>query len=122
VKNNSRWTQTPNEEFTISSFSFKDNRIKGLLILNIPFGSETDFQVQALIGYYGSDNVFVGKTSAWNTPQSIQHATLPSDYNYPSPTVPEFPYLTAIPLLLSVLVVALAFRIRKFGISETSNK
>lgn len=118
VKNNLRWTQTPNEEFTISSFSFKDNRIKGMLILDMPFGSETDFQVQALIGYYLTDNVFVGKTSAWNTPQSIQHATLPTDYNYPSPTVPEFPYLIVIFLLLSVLAIALIVKIKKLQIAE----
>ena len=31
----------------------------------------------------------------------------------PSPTVPEFPHLTAIPLLLSALAVALAFRMKK---------
>lgn len=44
VKNNSRWTQTPNEEFTISSFSFKDNRIKGLLILDMPLGVKQIFK------------------------------------------------------------------------------
>ena len=32
---------------------------------------------------------------------------------YPSSTIPEFPFLLAIPLLLSVLAVALAFRIKK---------
>ena len=36
----------------------------------------------------------------------------------PSPTVPEFPFLIVIALLLSVLAVALAFRIKKASLSK----
>jgi hypothetical protein len=35
--------------------------------------------------------------------------------SFQSPTVPEFPFLLAIPILLLAIVVALAFRIRKLG-------
>ena len=35
--------------------------------------------------------------------------------SFQSPSVPEFPFLLALPILLSVLAVALTFRIRKLG-------
>lgn len=83
VKGNLKWTQTQNSERTISTFSFRENRNKGLLVLDMPIGSETDFQVEASIGYFTADNVFVGKTSGWTDPQAIMHAP---DYSSSNPT------------------------------------
>jgi hypothetical protein len=74
VKNNHGFTQTLNNEHSITSFGFRDNRVKGFLVLEIPIGSEVDFQVEASIGYYTADDVFVGHTSGWVDPQSVQHA------------------------------------------------
>ena len=84
---------------------------------NIPDGTEIDFQVQALIGYVHRYSIvnswtFNGTESEWSPIQTI---TLSDESVSPSTTVPEFPYLLVIPLLLSVLAVALAFKTKKPG-------
>lgn len=86
-------------------------------------GGEVDFRVQAQIGYFtkvwisigdsplagGLVPIFVGENSDWSNTQTVKiddEAVSPS----PSPTVPEFPPLLVIPLLLSVIAVALIMR------------
>ncbi|MGA2386958.1 MAG: hypothetical protein ABSG33_10555 [Candidatus Bathyarchaeia archaeon] len=94
---NNSWIILPNyfrltqsdSEYTAIPFDFKGNYQAGLNAIDIPIGSETDFQVEAAIGYYTADNGFVGKTSGWTNPQSIQHAgnyTIPSPSSSPSST------------------------------------
>lgn len=84
---NARMTQSSDSDRILVSFDFKDSYSKsGWGILDIPMGTETEFQVQAMIGYFTSDNVFVGKTSDWAPPQCVQHATIPEDLNSPIPT------------------------------------
>jgi hypothetical protein len=77
-------TQTPNSEQTITTFDFIGNYHRISEGLDIPIGSETDFQVEAYIGYYTTDNVFTGKISGWIDPQSIMHAA-----NYSTTTNPN---------------------------------
>ena len=88
---------------------------------------QLEMQIRAINGYsnytssvpqYGIDPndypVVVVNASDWSQTQTIEipaSSIMPT----PSPTIPEFPYLTTIPLLLSVLAVALAFRIKKLG-------
>jgi hypothetical protein len=90
-----RTTQAPNQEFTVCTFKFMGKYHKVSYGLDIPIGSETDFQVEASIGYFTADNVFIGKTSGWTNPQSIQHAP---DYDASnSSPVPSSPSATSTP-------------------------
>jgi hypothetical protein len=105
----------------------------GSLDTNIPAGPEDkiDFKVRARIGYDTYTNndffnpnslVFHGETSEWS---NIQTITIPSangsptaipsvnSSSSPSPTVPEFPLLTLLPLFLIVLPVALVLKHRR---------
>jgi hypothetical protein len=114
-----RMTQNSEGDRILVNFDFKDSYSKsGWGILDIPMGTETEFQVQAMIGYYTSDNVFLGKTSDWAVSQSIQHAALPSDFNSPTPSVPEFSWLIILPLFLSILSIAVLIRKRKVSSSK----
>ncbi len=91
---------------------------------NYSSNAQLDFQVQAMIGfihdienpYGGMDNryypVFTGESSGWSNTQTItigQSSTLPS----PSPTVPELSWLAIIPLMVSMLCLAVVLRHRK---------
>jgi N-acetylneuraminic acid mutarotase len=67
------------------------------------------------IGGYGG--IGIGQTSA-----NEQYFPLPNDYqtnttptSTPSPTVPEFPFLVILPLLFSILFVAIIVRYRKIS-------
>ena len=71
-------------------------------------GDQVDFQVQAYKGYYDYtgpnvfyDREFVGETSGWS---NIQTMAVPDDYS--SPSIPEFPFLSILPLLGGIFVVA----------------
>ena len=94
-------------DFTIISLSLEGKQF--------PSG-QIGVQVGALIGnqyptkeqngtVYGFDGVFSG----WSNPQTI---ALSDESVSPSP-IPEFPFILAIPILLSVLAVALALRKKK---------
>ena len=125
--NNSIQIPASNSDHTILTFPLDRWNIKP--------GGQIDFQIKAVIAkfytvhsdilyfpdYLGSIVVSEGD---WSSTQTL---TIPANYASPtpsntsvspSPTIPEFPYLTTIPLLLSVLAVALAFRIKK---SKTKN-
>ena len=86
-------------------------------------GKQLDFEVQALIGYYTMITTqpnekyhypFDGEISGYSNTQTIAIPQYSSNTTTPmpspSPTVPEFPYLLVIPLLLSVLAVAAILR------------
>ena len=108
-------------DFTVKSYK---------LIWDLPYipeGGSLDFQVKAQIGYsypvYDGHIMPVGsvfKVEAESDWSNIQTVTISNESVSPSPSVPEFPYLTAIPLLLSALVVVLALRIRKPGYSRSN--
>lgn len=85
-----------------ATFSFKDSYVysgSSGATLNIPMGTQTDFQVEALIGYYTANNTFVGKTSGWTEKQWTQLQEIPSDlYDHtPNPTPNPTPYGTSPP-------------------------
>ena len=96
-------------------------------------GGEVDFKVQAQIGYFtkvyisigdspfagGLVPMFVGENSDWSNTRTIKIAD-ESVSPSPSPTVPEFPSLIVIPLLLSLLFVALI--VRKKQVSNRISK
>lgn len=87
-------------------------------------GSQIDIQVEACLGYYtqtGSmyDDLlhgfiysynFTGETSGWSPTQTI---TIPAINASPTPTVPELSWFVIMPLLLSMLSVAVIARHRK---------
>jgi len=104
-----------------------DNGAVALQLLD-PTATQIGFQVEALIGYYNSNDVFVGQASGWSNTQTLE-VSIPSDAapssSAPSPTpitspsvthtpaVPELSWLVIVPLLLSALSVAVIFRHRK---------
>jgi hypothetical protein len=62
-----------------------DNGAVALQLLD-PTASQISFQVEALIGYYNTDNVFVGQASGWSNTQTL---TIPASLiatTSPSPT------------------------------------
>ncbi len=88
-------------------------------------GGIVEFQVQALIGFvhrgYNASAtnplemypwIFDGQTSNWSNTQTI---TVPASSSSPTPgpTVPGLSWLVIVPLLFSVLAVALVLRHRK---------
>ena len=82
---------------------------------SIPYGAAVDFQVQSLIGYVHRYPVinswtFNGTESDWSNTQTI---TIPNNSTSPTPTVPEFPAIAIVPLLLSLFSVAVIVRHRK---------
>jgi hypothetical protein len=78
-------TQNQDGDRTLAHFEYRGNYNSGPYAIDIPIGNETDFQVQALIGYFTSEYVFVGKTSDWANAQSVQHANYSSLVS-PSPS------------------------------------
>jgi len=91
--------------------------IMGYADVYIPAGGQEDFQVEASFGYqytvydflYPTGTAFVSfSDSGWSDTQTTQ-LLIPT----PSPTVPEFPVLAFVPLLLSVFSVAVVLGYRK---------
>jgi hypothetical protein len=87
---------------------------------DIPYGGQLDFGVQAQIGYIavaggGSPSLgtyynFTGESSDWSITRTI---TIPATANStPTPTVPEFPWLTTL-LLLAVVAISLLVAVRQ---------
>jgi hypothetical protein len=81
----------------------------------IPDGGQIDFQVQALVGHnvhLDTAVAFDGERSDWS---SLQTVTIPATHTspIPTPTVPEFPVLVIVPLLLSLFSIVLVVRHRK---------
>ena len=84
-----------------------------------PTATKIDFQVEAFIGYYTTDDVFVGQASGWSSTQTL---TIPADSTSTSPsstpTVPELSWLAILPLIIAVLSIAAAFRFRKHPLAS----
>jgi len=96
---------------TIASY-----QLDPLFPLGIPYGSQIDFQVQALIGYVHRYPIlnswtFNGTESDWSPTQTL---TIPASSVSPSPTptVPELSWLTILPLSVSFLFVAVMFNVK----------
>ena len=107
---------------TVVLFGLGSNRNSPYLG-ELSVGNQVDFQVQARIGYYmhtdgdwynPNSQVFIGESSSWS---GIQTVTIPgaSTSVSPTPTVPEFPVITLLPILFAVFSVALIIRDRKIA-------
>jgi hypothetical protein len=76
---NSRLNQNKDFYLTAIDIGFKDgagHSSWNIDVLDYVPGSQVDFQVQASIGYYTTDNVFVGKSSGWSNTHTL---TIPDD-------------------------------------------
>jgi hypothetical protein len=90
---------------------------EGWMALLDPTATKIDFQVQAMIGYWDSNDIFVGKSSGWSATQIL---AIPTDIaSSPTPTVPEFSVPLAITFLI-MITVAVVFR-RKHPVSNYNN-
>jgi len=91
----------------------------------IPVGTQTDIQVQAMIGYitliyaaneFGENSTeysFVGQTGSWSNTQTVNiPANIPLSPT-PTPTVPEFPTWIILPLFAIVIILISTVIIRK---------
>jgi hypothetical protein len=103
------------------------------MTIYVPEKGELDFAVQAVVGYYhnevfqaipdrplslGQRTVFIGETSDWSNTQTISIAdgsvsVSTSPNPTPTPSVPEFSWLAIIPLMVSILSIAIIVRHRK---------
>jgi hypothetical protein len=84
-------------------------------------GDVIDFQVQTMEGFHtpweplpvpSGTSQFTGTASDWSSTQTI---TIPADSVSPSPTVPEFSWLTTLPLLILILSFVVLIRKRKWA-------
>jgi hypothetical protein len=105
------WLTQSNSDFTLTSYDINSTAVD----------AQFDFRVQAMIGYFNDSGfpeymhiepTFVGQTSDWSSTQTV---TKGASSNSPNPvaTVPELSWLAIVPLLLSVLPVALLLKHRK---------
>jgi hypothetical protein len=80
------FTQLSDSPRTGISIGFKGYKGGADLILLDPADSQLDFQVEASIGYYTADNVFIGETSGWSNTQTLTIGE--SQTPTPSPATP----------------------------------
>ena len=84
------FTQLSDSPRTGISIGFKGYKGGADLILLDPADSQIDFQVEASIGYYTADNVFIGETSGWSNTQTLtigeSQTTTPSPAATPTST------------------------------------
>jgi hypothetical protein len=81
----------------------------------IPKSGEVAFRVQAMIGHRDRGSfqngvmpyVLVGEVSDWSNAQTV---TLGQSLSSPSPTVPEFSWLTILPILITIPLVVVIIR------------
>ena len=109
----STWHRMKQSDSQFTIFNFKPPVASG----------QIDFQVEAAAGYWTQGDVivpgvprgdvFIGEKSGWSSTQTI---TIEDESPSPSPTVPEFPFLIAIPLLLSLLSAFVVLKYRKTAI------
>ena len=108
----------------------------------VPVNGTVDFQIQAFIGYSelvpiqpillnpnGYYQVVTGQSSDWSNIEtitvadgSVSNSTSPNPSPTPTPTVPELTWLAIIPLMASVLGMAMVFRHRKFKLRTLTRK
>jgi hypothetical protein len=121
------WTEinSPNNDFLLKSSSDYTIVYYGPTFLNgISFG-QMDFQVEAAVGgiyrispQFASGYEFRGVTSGWSDTQTVtipasSTSASPSPTPTSTPVVPELSWLVIVPLLLSMLSVAVIIRHRK---------
>jgi hypothetical protein len=94
----------------------------GFQSLNFESGAKIEFQVQASNGspqivpvILNEHFSIIGETSGWSNTQTI---TIPASSTSsaspnPTPTVPEFPSLIVLPLLITMLFVAVILRLKQ---------
>lgn len=88
----------------------------------LPTSGQVDFQVEAMIGYRDRGAfsggimpyVFKGERSGWSNTQSITILTGAAASELPnqSSSPPEFLWLVILPLSISILLIAVAFRLK----------
>lgn len=89
---------------------------EGYMALLDPNATQIDFQVEAMIGYYNSNDAFVGQSSGWSNTQTLQVQVVPNPTPTPTltatstPTVPEFSWLAVVPLFVSLLCIAILLK------------
>jgi hypothetical protein len=116
------YPQNTSSENTSISLYLSENQIEAQeygFIYSQGYG-QIDFQVEAVIATshpfapHGNTGTWTYETSGWSETQTV---TIPASSTFaspsPSPTVPEFPTLIILPLLLSVFSVAVLIRHRK---------
>jgi hypothetical protein len=115
------FTQTTDSDGTLIIIGFKGNNESSLTdLLDFHPGSQLDFQVEASIGYYTADDVFIGKTSGWSNTQTIAidaNAAKPSE----NPTTPDQsgnqanPGINLYGIAVSTLVVSIVIALLAAG-------
>ena len=86
--------------------------------INVPFGGKLDFRLQSISGSIGARVfggwIYVGNASDWSAVKTVTIPTfnLASASPSPTPTVPEFPSLIILPLLITMLFVAVILRLK----------
>ena len=91
--------------------------VSGWMELLDPNATQIDFQVEALIGYYTADDVFIGQSSGWSNTQTLNVSdgststnlgtTSPSSSNLQQ--TGNFDWEQIAIILLGVTVIVLAF-------------
>jgi hypothetical protein len=117
---------TSNGEYTVTSFGYTyDENNPYTYLTNIPENGKVDFRVEGLIGYFNETITrypvpggefhrldFIGESSGWSNTQtiSIPDGSVSSSTPNPSPTVPELSWWVTVPLLLSIVAVAVMLK------------
>jgi hypothetical protein len=89
-----RFSQNKDFYLTAINIGFKGNADHSdwnIDVLDYVPGNQIDFQIQALIGYYTADNVFVGKTSGWSDTQTLTIPEGQAPTPSPETTTPTSP-------------------------------
>jgi hypothetical protein len=107
-------------ENTVLSFgldvNYEEDNQYGFWYGDLSSGDQVDFRVQALVGYYTypaynrvlQENTFNGVVSDWSDIKTID---IPQENVSPSPTVPEFSIISALPLLAVIpLIMTISMR------------
>jgi len=106
-----RFSQNKDFDITAISIGFKGNDPSGwnIDVLDYIPGSKIDFQVQASIGYYTADNVFIGKTSGWSNTQTltVDDSQTPTLTPNQEPQQPDLTIIMGLTILAVVLGASL---------------
>lgn len=119
-----------NSEFTVLSYVLGESAYypssdyplsPSMKVGILPTSGQVDFQVEAMIGYRDRGAfsggmmpyVFKGESSGWSNTQSITilNGSAASESPNTSPT-PEFLWLVILPLSISILLIAVAFKLK----------
>lgn len=115
--------QSTDSEYTVLSYTWAEQGETqvGTRMITLRAGAQTEFQVEAMIGYIADSGpfsdrspgeYFEGQTSGWSDTQTITIDEA-SGSTSPSPTVPEFPVAAILPLFLVIPLIATILLRRK---------